>query len=446
MSHKITYSDESEFERDVIQSRLPVILDFFSDECPPCTMLAPIFEKLAEKYGDKARFVKIKREDNRPLAQSLGVLSSPTILFFREGKEVAERLNGYIKKPELRRAIEAVLGEPAEDGPREVVECDLLVLGAGPAGLSAGLYASRARLDTVVLDEGVPGGQAATTYHIANYPGTGGSLGGRELTELMRRQAEGFGARIDDLKEIFEVRLEWNTKVVVTEDAEYRAKAVIIATGAEPRRLDAEGEAQFRGYGIHYCATCDGIMYDGADNVIVVGGGNSAVEEAVFLTRYAKHVTIVHQFDHFQASKIAQEEALRNEKISVIWDSEVRKVVGEGYHVDGVVVENLKSKERSFLKADGVFVYVGTAPRTAFLKGQLPLNQYGYLKADEEMRTTVHGVFVAGDVRDKAYRQVITAAADGAIAALSAEKYLAVLKAENSRREAGLAAAGGAAR
>lgn len=442
MSHKIIYSDESGFERDVIQSQLPVILDFFSDECPPCTMLAPIFEKLAEKYGDKARFVKIKREDNRPLAARLGVQSSPTLLFFKEGKEVAERMNGYIRKPDLRRAIEDVLGESIESGTREVVDCDLLILGAGPAGLSAGLYASRARLNTVVLDEGVPGGQAATTYHMANYPGTGVTLGGRELTELMRRQAESFGARIDDLKEIFEVRLQWDTKVVVTEDTEYRAKAIIIATGAEPRRLDAEGEAQFRGYGIHYCATCDGIMYDGADNVIVVGGGNSAVEEAVYLTRYAKHVTVVHQFDHFQASKIAQEEAFKNEKISVVWETEARKVVGEGLHIDGLIVENLKTKERSFLKADGVFVYIGTSPCTAFLKGQVPLNQYGYIKTDEEMRTTLHGVFAAGDVREKAFRQVVTAASDGAIAALSAERYLAALKAEASSKSDGARGAG----
>lgn len=428
MSENIVYSNAERFEEDVLRSDLPVVLDFFSDECPPCTQLAPVFEKLAGKYGHLARFVKIKREENRSLAERLGVFSSPTILFYREGGEVRARMNGYIKKPELRRAIEEVIGSSLLGDRKDIVNCDLIILGAGPAGLSAGIYAARARLNTIIIDEGVPGGQAATTYHVANYPGTGGSVGGSQLTAEMRRQAESFGARIDDLKEIFEVNLEGDLKVVITEDTEYRARAIILATGAEPRRLPAEGEAQFRGYGIHYCATCDGIIYDGADHVVVVGGGNSAVEEAVFLTRYADRITIVHQFDHFQASQIAQEEALRNPKINVIWNSEPRRVIGEGYHIEGLEIENVKTGEKTFLKANGVFVYIGTQPRTDLFRGQLPLNPYGYIKTDEEMRTALSGVFAAGDVREKAYRQVITAAADGAIAALSAERYLASLK------------------
>lgn len=428
MSENIVYSSSERFEEDVLRSDLPVILDFFSDECPPCTQLAPVFEKLVGKYGHLARFVKIKREENRSLAEKLGVFSSPTVLFYKEGGEVRARMNGYIRKPELRRAIEEVIGSSLVETRKDVVNSDLIILGAGPAGLSAGIYAARARLNTIIIDEGVPGGQAATTYHIANYPGTGGAQSGSQLTGEMRWQAESFGAQIEDLKEIFEVRLAGEQKVVVTEDTEYRARAIILATGAEPRRLLAEGEAQFRGYGIHYCATCDGIIYDGADDVVVIGGGNSAVEEAVFLTRYANRVTIVHQFDHFQASRIAQEEAMKNPKIRVIWNSEPRRVVGEGYHIEGLDIENVKTGERTFVKANGVFVYIGTQPRTDHFRDQLALNAYGYIKTDEEMRAGLPGVFAAGDVREKVYRQVITAAADGAIAALSAERYLASLK------------------
>lgn len=428
MSENIVYSSSERFEEEVLRSDLPVILDFFSDECPPCTQLAPVFEKLAGKYGHLARFVKIKREENRSLAEKLGVFSSPTVLFYKEGGEVRARMNGYIRKPELRRAIEEVIGSSLVETRKDIVNSDLIILGAGPAGLSAGIYAARARLNTIIIDEGVPGGQAAATYHIANYPGTGGAQSGSQLTGEMRWQAESFGAQIEDLKEIFEVRLAGEQKVVVTEDTEYRARAIILATGAEPRRLPAEGEAQFRGYGIHYCATCDGIIYDGADDVLVIGGGNSAVEEAFFLTRYANRVTIVHQFDHFQASRIAQEEAMKNPKIRVIWDSEPRRVVGEGYHIEGLDIENVKTGERTFVQANGVFVYIGTQPRTDHFRDQLALNPYGYIKTDEEMRTALPGVLAAGDVREKTYRQVVTAAADGAIAALSAERYLASLK------------------
>lgn len=195
-----------------------------------------------------------------------------------------------------------------------------------------------------------------------------------------------------------------------------------MATGAEPRKLPAVGEETFRGRGVHYCATCDGAMYQDA-KVIVIGGGNSAVEEAVFLTKFASHVTIVHQFDHFQASQTAQEEAFNNNKIDVIWDSEPRKVLGET-NLTGITVENVKTKQLTDVEANGIFVYIGTQPRTYLFKDQMNLNEWGYIKADEEMRTNVDGVFAAGDVRQKSIRQVITAAADGAIAGINAEKYI----------------------
>ncbi|ABB14266.1 thioredoxin-disulfide reductase [Carboxydothermus hydrogenoformans] len=426
MSDKVIYLSQEQFDEVVLKSDVPVIVDFYSEDCPPCEALAPAYEKLAQQYGDKFKFVKIYRQQNRPLAEKLGVKGSPTVLFYVNGQEVGQRLTGYISKRQLREAMEKAFGQKLLPEVPETVKYDVIVLGGGPAGLSAALYTARAKLRTIVVDESVPGGQAATTYHIANYPGTPGTIRGKELTQNMLNQALAFGAEVDDLKEVLKVELTGEVKRVITEDKIYEAPAIILATGAEPRKLPAEGEDLFRGRGVHYCATCDGAMYQGM-KVVVVGGGNSAVEEAVFLTRFATEVTIIHQFDHFQASKVAQEEAFANPKIKVIWDSEVRKVVGDK-HVTGVVIENLKTKELSTVPTDGVFVYIGTQPKTNLFAGQVEMNEWGYIITDEEMRTNIPGVFAAGDLRQKSVRQAVTAAADGVIAAVNVERYLASKK------------------
>ncbi len=423
MSERIIHINADEFESVVLKSSIPVIVDFYSEDCAPCEVLAPIYEKMAEKYGDHIKFVKILRQANREFAKSINVSSSPTVLFYKDGKEVGSRLNGFMNKPQVRKAIEDILGDviPKEEIKR--VDCDVLILGAGAAGLSAAIYASRAKMNTVVIDESVPGGQTASTYHVANYPGTPGVVRGKEIIQNMREQAKSFGARIDDLKEVSEVKLSGSTKFVRTEDTEYYAKAVIIASGARPRALPAENADEFKGRGVHYCATCDGSMYQDR-KVVVVGGGNSAVEEAVFLTKFASHVTIIHQFDNFQASKTAQEEAFTNEKIDVIWDSEVRKVNGQGHALTSVVIENLKTKELSEIPTEGAFVYIGTEPMSILYKGQLDIDNWGYIKASEYTNTSVDGVFVAGDIRTKPIRQVVTAAADGAVAGIMAERYI----------------------
>lgn len=422
MSKSIIYTDANNFEKDVLKSVLPVLVDFYSEDCPPCAALSPIFDRMAEKYGEHMKFVKIFRQQNRGLAEKYNIKSSPTLLFFREGMEVCSRLNGYIGKPELRKTIESVIGGTCIRKEREKVHCDLLILGAGPAGLSAAIYASRAKLFTVVIDEGFPGGQVSTTFHVANYPGTNGVIRGIDLMENMKKQALEFGTQIDDMKEIFEIKLDEEEKYLKTEDTDYYAKSVIIATGAEPRKLPAEGEREFRGRGVHYCATCDGALYQDL-NVLVIGGGNSAVEEALFLTRYAKHVTIIHQFDHFQASKGAQDEVMKNQNISVIWDSEVRRINGESF-VKSIMFENLKSKETKEIEADGLFIYIGTQPKSELFKGVIDLNNNGYILADEDMRTSLPGVFAAGDVRDKKIRQIATATGDGVIAGIMAERYI----------------------
>lgn len=423
MSEKIKYINADQFEAEVLQWDRPVIVDFYSEECPPCEVLAPIYEKMAEKYGAHLKFVKILRQASRELAKSLNVNSSPTVLFFKDGQEIGNRLNGFLNKPQVRKAIESILGEFIPVAPLQREDFDVLIIGAGAAGLAAAIYAARAKMKTIVIDESVPGGQAASTYHVANYPGTPGVIRGKELVLNMREQAISFGARIDDLKELFEVKLTGPVKYVRTEDAEYFGKAVIVASGAEPRALPAEGATEFKGRGVHYCATCDGAMYQDR-KVVVVGGGNSAVEEAIFLTRFASGVTIIHQFDHFQAGRSAQEEALHHPKIRVIWNTEIRKVNGLGHSLTNVIVENLKTKELLEIPTDGAFVYIGTAPRSELYRGQLELDIWGYVVAGEDTRTNIEGVFAAGDIRTKPIRQVVTAAADGAVAGIMAERYL----------------------
>ncbi|HEX2946300.1 MAG TPA: FAD-dependent oxidoreductase [Clostridia bacterium] len=427
MSDKILHINSGEFEGTVLKSDIPVILDFYSEDCAPCEVLAPIFEKMAGKYGRHIKFVKILRQANREFAKSLNVSSSPTVLFFKDGKEIGSRLNGFLSKPQVRMAIEEILGDVIPKEPMQRVDCDVLILGAGSAGLTAGIYAARAKMNTVIIDESVPGGQTASTYHVANYPGTPGVVRGKEIISNMRGQALSFGARIDDLKEIAEVKLQDKIKYVRTEDTEYYAKAIIIASGARPRALPAENADEFKGRGVHYCATCDGSMYQDR-KIVVVGGGNSAVEEAVFLTRFASHVTIIHQFDNFQASKTAQEEAFKSDKVDVIWDSEVRKVNGEGHALTSVVIENLKTKQLTEVPTEGAFVYIGTEPMSKMYAGQIGMDQWGYIKASEDTKTDIDGVFAAGDIRTKPIRQVVTAASDGAVAGIMAERYVVSAK------------------
>lgn len=427
MSDKVIYLNEAQFEKEVLESDRPVIVDFFSDKCPPCDVLAPIYEKLAQKYGQYIKFTKVFHPDNADLAKRLNVIGTSTVLFFKDGQEVGQRLNGFLSKTEVRTAIEQILGEVIPPEVMKEETCDVLILGAGPAGLSAAIYASRAKIKTIVLDISVPGGQAASTYHVANYPGTPGVIKGNELIANMREQALSFGARIDDLKEITAVDLQSAVKTVQTEDTRYKATAIIIASGAKPRSLPVDRADEFKGRGVHYCATCDGSVYEGR-KVVVVGGGNSALEEALYLARFAAGVTIIHHLDYFQATRIYQEEVFTNEKIDVIWNSIVRQLNGKDDALESLVIENLKSHKMSEVAADGAFIYIGFQPANELFAGQLELDEVGYIVAGEDTITELPGVFVAGDIRTKPLRQVVTAAADGAVAGTMAERYIIALK------------------
>lgn len=307
----------------------------------------------------------------------------------------------------------------------EKTECDVLIIGGGPAGLSAAIYTGRAKLKTVVVDEDNLGGQAATTYHIANYPGTEGVIEGHRLTDNMKTQALSFGVQTEEYKPPVEVSLKGDTKCFKTQDKEYCAKAVIIATGARPRQLPAAGAEKLRSRGVHYCATCDGPFYKDK-KIIVVGGGNSALQEAVFLTKFASEVTVVHQLAEFQAEKTIQDAALNHPKIKVTRNTQVTKVNGDT-HVTSVLLKNLQSDEETEMPIDAVFVFIGNEPKSEMFRDQLRLTEMGYVPTDVDMRTEAPGVFCAGDVRDKSTRQVITAASDGAVAGIQAEKYLAEL-------------------
>jgi len=300
-------------------------------------------------------------------------------------------------------------------------EYDIIIIGGGPAGLSAGIYASRARLRTLLIEKGMFGGLIANAELVENYPGFPEGISGFDIGERMSRQASKFG--LETLSaEVTGVDLLKDIKVTNTTEGDFSARAVIIASGAERKRLGVPGEDIFINRGVSYCATCDGALF--RDRVVaVVGGGDSAVEEALFLTRFASKVIIIHRRNQLRASKMAQERALSNKKIDPMWDTVVEEIKGDS-KVSQLVVRNVKSGATAQIVADGVFVYVGQNPNTGFLKGQLPLDKEGYIITDDRMGTQIKGVYAAGDIRKNSSRQVITAAGDGATAAISAEKFL----------------------
>ena len=313
---------------------------------------------------------------------------------------------------------------------------DVIVVGSGPAGYTAALYTARAQLRPLVFEGSQYGGALMTTTEVENYPGFTDGIAGPELMDQIRSQAERFGAELvtDD---VISVDLTGAVKTVRTHDGEFAARAVILATGSAYKRLGIPGEDRLSGHGVSWCATCDGFFFRNQE-IVVIGGGDTAMEEATFLTRFAKSVTIVHRRDSLRASRIMQERAFTNEKINFVWDSEVVEVLGET-SVTGVKVRNVHSGEETVLDATGFFVAIGHDPRSDLFRGQVRLDEEGYVLVDSPTtHTNVPGVFAAGDVVDHTYRQAITAAGSGCAAALDAERFLAALdqSAEASAAEA----------
>ena len=304
---------------------------------------------------------------------------------------------------------------------------DLVIIGAGPAGLAAGLYAGRARLNTLIIEKQKNGGQIVITSEIENYPGCLDEETGPSLIDRMVKQTEKFG--VDHVFDtVTDVELEGEEKVIKCLNGEYNAKAVIIAAGAPPVPIGCPGERELSGKGVSYCATCDAAFFEDFE-VYVVGGGDSAVEEAMYLTKFARKVTIIHRRDELRAAKSIQEKAFANPKMNFMWDSVVEEIKGDGL-VESMIVKNVKTGELTEIKADeedgtfGIFVFIGFKPNSDLFDGKVQMDERKYIITDDDMKTDIPGVFAAGDIRKKSLRQVVTAAADGAIAAVQAGKYI----------------------
>lgn len=299
---------------------------------------------------------------------------------------------------------------------------DLIIVGGGPGGYTAALYGARAGLRTIVLEKLSPGGQMAQTTQVDNYPGVLPGADGYALGETMRQEAEHFGAQTE-LIEVLSVQLTESPKRIKTSDGVFYGKSVVIATGAGPRELGIDREWELTGRGVHYCASCDGMFYRGK-TVVVVGGGNTAAADALLLSRVAKKVYLVHRRDTLRATKIYHQPLMEADNVEFLWNSAVTEILGEN-GVQGVAVKNLQSGEVAEIPCDGLFVSIGRKPATDLVKNQLNLDDVGYIVADETTQTNIPGVFAVGDVRTKAVRQIVTAAADGAVAVHFAEEFLA---------------------
>jgi len=299
---------------------------------------------------------------------------------------------------------------------------DVVIIGAGPGGLSAAIYAARAKLSVLVIDkEAIPGGWIAKTWIIEDYPGFPEGEG-EKLAEIMEKQARSFGAKILYREEVVDVSFGRPHRVKLRSGKEFTAKVLIIATGSNPRQLNVKGEKEFIGRGVSYCAVCDAPMFKGK-RVIVVGGGNSAVEEAIYIARFAREVIVVHRRDSFKADKVLQEKLFATPNIKVMWNTEVKEIIGDE-SVKAVRLYNNKTGEEFTMEVDGVFIFIGLIPNTKLFEGKLEMNQWGYIKTNERMETSVENVFAVGDVRESPLKQAITSAADGAIAGWMAEKKL----------------------
>ncbi len=413
----------AEFEQEVLAGG-KVALDFYSTECPPCEAVAPKFEGLAKLYGADIKFMKMFRQQNKPLAEKLGVRSSPTLLFFDNGVQSPVTLSGGIKRSDIIHQLDSMLtNERVEEIKKEikptVSEFDVLILGAGPGGLTAGLYLCQSKVNTVLIDIALPGGQVATTHEVSNYPGFIDPQPGYMLGHNMSEQTKLCGTIYKVAVDVSKIDLE-KKEVVVDEFETIRAKKIIIATGTSPNLMGVPGEKEMKGKGISYCATCDAKYY-GDKEVVAIGGGKSAVDEADLISRFASKITMVHQFDALTANKQAQDKLFANPKVSILYSHEPRSFVRDGEKII-TEVENLKNKNITKLVSDGVFVFIGMKPNIDLFRDKLELDNWGYIKTDEDMLTSMPGIYAVGDVISKKYRQITTAVADGTIAAIAIAK------------------------
>ncbi len=415
-----------DFEKEVLSGD-KVVLDFYSTECPPCEALAPKFEAMAELYGEKIKFLKIFRQGNRELATELGVSSSPTLLFFDNGQQILDTISGGIKKSEIVDRLDKMLTAEEVKAIKAnqkttISEYDIAILGGGPAGLTAGIYLGQAKIKTVLIDPALPGGYMGITHQVSNYPGFEQPQPGFMLAHYMSEQAKHTGIDFKVAVDITSVDLS-KKEIVIDELETIRAKKIIIATGTTPNTMNAPGEKDYKGKGISYCATCDAKYFVNKE-VTVIGGGNSAVEEALFITKFASKVTMIHQFAKLTANQTAIEHLQANDKITVMYEHEPRNFEKRGNTMI-TTIEDLKTKELKELESDGVFVFIGFKANVSVLGDTLPeMDNWGYIKTNADMQTNLPNVYAVGDIISKKYRQITTAVADGTIAAMTISKEL----------------------
>ena len=408
------------YQELISQSEKPVLVEFTAPWCSYCRRLAPALEQVAREHQEDLLVGQIDYDSQPELVEREQIELIPTLLLYQGGQ-----LLGSIVAPESKAQLEDFLAEslskPEEKTEKARHVYDMLVIGGGPGGYAAALYAARAGLDTVVLEKLSAGGQMALTEQIDNYPGFENGIDCFSLGEKMRKGTERFGVETR-LTEVLSLDLSGEIKKAETSEGTVYGRTVVLATGANPRNLGVEGEQDLIGRGVNYCAACDGMFYKGK-TVVLVGGGNSAAAEALILARVCEKVILVHRRDTLRATKIYHEPLMNTENVEFRWNSTVAELL-YGDRITGVRLRDVQTGEESEIACDGVFVSVGRIPATELVKNQVELDDTGYVVADESTRTNIPGVFAVGDVRTKALRQVVTAVADGAVAVHYAEEYL----------------------
>ena len=411
----------AESYRKYTQAEQPVLVEFSVPWCVYCRRLAPALESVAEEYRDTLVFGAVNIDDDPELAQSEKIEVVPTLLIYQNGQVL-----GSIVAPESRAQLVAFIEETLQHREQEANVTkhiyDMIVVGGGPGGYTAALYAARAGLDTVVLEKLSAGGQMALTEQIDNYPGFEDGIDGFSLGEKMKRGTERFGVETK-LAEVLSLDLSGTVKKAETSEGPLFARTIVLATGAGPRELGVESEQELIGKGVNYCAACDGMFYKNK-TVVIAGGGNTAAADALILSRICRKVIVVHRRDTLRATKIYHEPLMKAENVEFRWDSEIIELLHDE-KVLGIRLRNVKTGEETTLACDGVFVSIGRKPSSELVKDQVEVDSAGYIIADESTRTNIPGVFAVGDVRTKALRQVVTAVADGATAVHYAEEYLA---------------------
>lgn len=409
------------YEKYVAQTDEPVLVEFWAPWCTYCRRLAPALEEIARRYQDSLAVGRIDIDKEPGLAEREKIELVPTVMLYRGG-----RLLGRAVVPrsgeELEELIATTLHQRQERGEGAQHVYDMIVIGGGPGGYTAALYAARAGLDVVVLEKLSAGGQMALTEQIDNYPGFDQGIDGFTLGEKMRKGAERFGAETYPAQAL-SLELSDKVKRVETSQGALYGRTVVLAAGAVPRQLGIAGEEEMRGHGVSYCAACDGMFYKGK-RVVVVGGGNSAAADALILSRICERVILVHRRDTLRATKIYHAPLMEAGNVEFRWNSVVTGLLYDAA-VSGVRLRDVVTGEESAVECDGVFVSIGRSPASELVKGQLGLDPAGHVIADESTRTDIPGVFAVGDVRTKALRQIVTAVADGAVAVHFAQEYLA---------------------